>query len=78
MEVHKGDHNTQDREDFNDIIYETGLIEISFLDQQFTWSNMREYPCLAKLDRVLISDAWETRFGLSKVYSIPRPTQITP
>lgn len=35
---------------------------------------MRETSCLAKLDRVLVTDSWEARFGLSKVYSIPRPT----
>lgn len=52
----------------------TGLIEILLHDRQFTSSNMREDPCLAKLDRILISDNWEARFDLSRVYSCPRPT----
>lgn len=50
-----------------------GLIEISLLDRQFTWSNIREDPYLVMLDRVLVSYTWEARFGQSKVYSIPKP-----
>lgn len=36
----------------------TGLIEISLTDRQFTWSNMREDPYLAKLDRY-----WSLKIG---------------
>lgn len=50
-----GDTNHGDREAFNNTIAELGLIEITITDRRFTWSNMRENPSLAKLDRVLVS-----------------------
>lgn len=70
-----GDHNTQNRESFNkifSIFSMIGLIEISLNDRQFTWFNMREDPCVAKLDRVLVAKNWKARFSLAKIYSCPR------
>lgn len=68
-----GENNNRDRSEFNDLINELQLIEISFMDRKFTWSNMREIPSMTNLDRVMVSTEWEDRIGLAWTIMIKRP-----
>lgn len=67
------ENNNRDRSEFNDLINELQLIEISFMDRKFTWSNMREIPSMTNLDRVMVSTEWEDRIGLAWTIMIKRP-----
>jgi len=49
---------------FNDLIRELALIDIPFGGRSFTWSDKRDMPAFAKLDRFLISEAWDDNFSL--------------
>lgn len=69
----ESDTNIGERVLFNELINITKLKEIPLYDRQYTWSNMRDNPSLAKLDRVLISQEWEDRYPLASVASLPRP-----
>lgn len=69
-----GDTNYRDREAFNNMIAGLGLIEIPITDRRFTWSNIRENLSLAKLDKVLVSTEWESKFNLSLCETLPRST----
>ncbi|CAO2147693.1 unnamed protein product [Urochloa humidicola] len=40
---------------FNDTIHDLALLELPLLDRLFTWSNKRQSPTLARLDRVLFN-----------------------
>lgn len=57
---------------FNLIINSYELREISLNGGKYTWSNNRENTTLEKLDRVLISNAWEVEFPLCNLRKIPR------
>lgn len=59
---------------FNNLIGCLCLIEVSLTDQHFTWSSMRVDPSLAKLDRVLVSRDWKSRFCFSFYEFVLRPT----
>ncbi|KAK1312011.1 hypothetical protein QJS10_CPA07g00723 [Acorus calamus] len=47
---------------FSSWIEGEGLIDLSVGNQAFTWSNLREEPSLARLDRVLMDAEWEAKF----------------
>ena len=40
---------------FNSLISSADVIEIPLSDRDFMWYNLRDNPCLAKLDSVLVS-----------------------
>lgn len=47
---------------FNHTIDSLALLELSLLDRSFTWSNKRERPTLACLDRALVNNAFSSTF----------------
>ncbi|KAK1288350.1 hypothetical protein QJS10_CPB19g00426 [Acorus calamus] len=61
---------------FSDWIEEEGLIDLTIANHQYTWSNMREEPSLARLDRVLIDEEWEALFPTCCVRGLPRATYL--
>lgn len=46
---------------------------VNVTNRIYTWSNLREDPSLAKLDRIFVSDYWDDCFGLARVTSVLRP-----
>jgi hypothetical protein len=52
---------------FNAVIDGLDLRELVMSGRQFTWANARDIPTFEKLDRVLMSTEWETKFPLSSV-----------
>ncbi|KAK1318217.1 hypothetical protein QJS10_CPB04g01551 [Acorus calamus] len=59
---------------FNEWLDEEGLIDLPIPNHKFTWSNMREDPAMAKLDRVVVDGEWEERFPCCSVLGLPRTT----
>lgn len=59
-------------EAFNSIINTHALREVHMSSGSYTWSNRQDIPTLEKLDRILMSDGWETLFPLTCVRKIPR------
>jgi hypothetical protein len=57
---------------FNAIIQTYGLREIHMSGGMFTWSNNQKEPTLEKLDKVLMSREWESRFPMAHVYKNSR------
>nr|GMD70392.1 uncharacterized protein LOC109179108 [Ipomoea batatas] len=51
---------------------DSGLSDFSFSGHQFTWEKSRGKPSWiqAKLDRILVSDAWKDMFGCAEASSI--------
>ncbi|KAK1324892.1 hypothetical protein QJS10_CPA01g02100 [Acorus calamus] len=48
-----------------------GLIDIPLSNHEFTWSNLRDEPSLARLDRILLSTKWEARFPRCSAEGLP-------
>ncbi|KAJ1275668.1 hypothetical protein BS78_05G153400 [Paspalum vaginatum] len=59
---------------FNDTLHEIGVQELPLLDCQFTWSNMRESPTLARLDRAFINNEYSTAYPSANLTSTTRTT----
>jgi len=59
---------------FNNAINSLALLELPLLDRLFTWSNRRENPTLARLDRVFLNTDMSTRFPNSTLTSLTRST----
>jgi hypothetical protein len=59
---------------FNDAIRTLALFELPLLDRRYTWTNKRDTPVLARLDRALFNHAWNLRLPQSALSSLPRPT----
>ncbi|KAK1309278.1 hypothetical protein QJS10_CPA09g00767 [Acorus calamus] len=57
---------------FSDWIEEEGLIDLPISNHAYTWSNMREEPSLARLDRILVDDEWESTHPSCFVQGLPR------
>lgn len=38
------------------------MINVSIIDRRYTWSNLREDPCLSKLDKIMVSSDWEDKY----------------
>ena len=49
-------------------------MNLPIYDRSFTWSNLRDKPVLARLDRVMVTAEWESHFPLAILRSLPRPT----
>lgn len=47
------DGNGKDWKDFNSLINDLNLMDLPITDMSITWSNMRDDPCLARLDKAL-------------------------
>lgn len=48
-------------------------MEIPLGYRRYTWTNKRQDPSMAKLDRMLVSDDWEDKFALCSIMSLQRP-----
>jgi hypothetical protein len=57
---------------FNAIINTYALREIHMSGGQYTWTNSQTVPTLEKLDRFLMSSAWEDLFPLTTVHKLNR------
>lgn len=55
---------------FNACIDDLGLFELPLLDRLFTWSNMRDDPTLAHLDRVFFNSGFNNSFPNSTLTSL--------
>lgn len=47
---------------FNELLLELDLIDLPLRGRNYTWSNTREHPTMARLDRFLISPRWSNSF----------------
>jgi len=78
--IRSSDDKNNDRVDsrltelFNDTINSLALLELPLLDRLFTWSNRRESPTLARLDRVFLNTEMSTSFPNSTLTSLTRST----
>ena len=59
---------------FNSCINSLALLELPLLDRQFTWSNNRQEPTLARLNRALFNNAFSSLFPSSTLTSRIRST----
>jgi Endonuclease-reverse transcriptase len=57
---------------FNSFINSHHLIDLRPSDRKYTWSNLRNNPSLACLDRFLCTTAWERKFSYCANKSLPR------
>lgn len=74
LEMQDGNSTNQDMRwpiEFQNCLSELGLQDIRMEGRTYTWSNTREQPAMAKLDRFLISVAWSTAFPNSKQQTLP-------
>lgn len=62
---------------FNWVINTHELRDLNMNGGIFTWSNNQEIPTLERLDRILISEDWESFVPLTTLSKIPRVCQIT-
>jgi hypothetical protein len=56
---------------FNDLIHKYELIEIQMPCGGFTWSNNQNDPTLVKLDKILMSEDWDTIYPLVHIRKLP-------
>lgn len=56
---------------FSALISELGLLNMNLAGRNYTWSNGQQSPHLARLDRFLISNDWNTKFPNSIQRAIP-------
>lgn len=59
---------------FNNTIDNLALLELPLLDRLFTWSNGREHPTLARLDRAFINNDFSSAYPNTTLTSLPRQT----
>jgi hypothetical protein len=57
---------------FNDLMNKWGFMEIKDPTRTFTWSNNLADPILAKLDRILVTADWDTKYPLAKMKMLRR------
>ena len=57
---------------FNAIIDTPNLREVDMIGRQYTWANKLDPPTFEKLDRVLISTEWESKYPKVKVEALDR------
>lgn len=57
---------------FNAIIESHNLKEITLCGRSYTWSNNQEDPLFEKLDRILVSPAWESHYPMVNVIALER------
>ncbi|KAJ4813587.1 RNA-directed DNA polymerase (reverse transcriptase)-related family protein [Rhynchospora pubera] len=63
-------YGIQDSELFRDTLCNLQLIDLPLSDRNYTWSNMRPSPSMAKLDRILINHSFSTLFPNSCLQSL--------
>lgn len=56
---------------FARLVSDLDLLNITLQGRRFTWSNERDDPSMAQLDRFLISSDWNTKFPNSQQLSLP-------
>lgn len=66
--------NSNLAEQFNNAIYNLQLMELPLMDRQFTWSNKRAIPTLARLDRAFFNLAINDLFLGAQLTSGLHPT----
>jgi hypothetical protein len=67
--------NTHSMHDFNDMIIDLELHEIQLRGCSFTWTNKRPNPSFSKLDRVLLSNHWDSLTShIPYLTDLPAPT----
>uniref|UniRef100_A0A0E0D6M1 Uncharacterized protein n=1 Tax=Oryza meridionalis TaxID=40149 RepID=A0A0E0D6M1_9ORYZ len=59
---------------FNGVLDCLALLELPLLDRLFTWTNKRDSPVLARLDRAFINIEWNNSFPMSNLKSLTRTT----
>jgi len=59
---------------FSDKINEVALLELPLFGSNFTWTNKRAEPTLARLDRAFFNVKFNNLFPCSSLHSLPRPT----
>ncbi|KAG9448166.1 hypothetical protein H6P81_014294 [Aristolochia fimbriata] len=59
---------------FNNLIQELSLIEPTLSGAEFTWTNGRNQPIMAKLDRFLVNQEWIDIYGNTSGRILPRTT----
>lgn len=64
------DRNLMDK--FNALIGKFQLRELARAGPCYTWTNKQSSPILAKLDRILVTTDWETRFPICLAWSLTR------
>ncbi|XP_062188905.1 uncharacterized protein LOC133892218 [Phragmites australis] len=57
---------------FNAIIDSLDLRELDLSNRKYTWANNRETPTYERLDRILVSTEWESKFPLATVQALTR------
>lgn len=59
-------------EGFNEVLAETGLIDMDLVGHQFTWERGRDTPewMEVRLDRALTSESWLSMFPLAKLINL--------
>jgi hypothetical protein len=64
--------NFRHMEAFNDLINRWSLIEIKDPTRTFSWSNNQAAPINAKLDRILASVKWDSKYPFARVTLLPK------
>ncbi|KAK1286517.1 hypothetical protein QJS10_CPB20g01045 [Acorus calamus] len=73
-ERNRGGRVSAPMRNFSDWISEEALLDLPLVNQEFTWSNLREVPALARLDRIFICPEWEEHFPGCEMIGLPRTT----
>jgi hypothetical protein len=67
--------NTHDMVEFNEMIADLQMREITLYGRSFTWPNMRPNTSFSKLDRMLLSQHWDSIAShISYITDLPTPT----
>lgn len=63
--------NWRDSLDFASLLTELGLTDLNLQGRSLTWSNAREIPTMARLDRFLLSASWFCKIptGCNHIYT---------
>ena len=57
---------------FNEWIDRWGLLELNPKNRKFTWTNNQDNVIMAKIDRILVSIAWDAAFPMARVKALER------
>ena len=57
---------------FNAIIDSLDLRELDLSNRKYTWAKSRDTPIFERLDRILVSTEWESKFPLATVQALTR------
>ena len=62
--------NTRLMRCFREVLDECDLREIHLQNRKFTWSNERQNPTQAKLDRIFCNEEWDTNFSSHVLHAL--------